>query len=246
MPNPYLNNDKAARFVDYYASADMLKESVNRLYYGGIAWKKATEDQAEQMAYPPEPVVFRTQAEIDAYLQQRVYHEQLRRQQRRTALQRELYPEPRVHGRVLSEKELQQHIKHVYNDPIRRQKLRQREIERIFGTERKLNTVARTPEDEKVLKALEASWRPPSASPSHRDDNRCLLVSQYEYYANPTKVSELNLHQRRLPKSTDRERHLQRLADLAKPHSITPRRNNEKESNRGPAFHVHRKIDYKD
>ncbi|CCW70737.1 unnamed protein product [Phytomonas sp. Hart1] len=246
MPNPYRHNDKAARFVDYYASADMLKESVNRLYYGGMAWKRATVAQTEQMIYPPEPVVCRTQTEIDDYLHHRVHHELLRRQQHRVALQRELYPEPKGSRRVLNERELQKHIKHVYNDPIRRQKLRQREIERVFGTERRINPVGRAPEEEKTLKALEASWRPPSASPPHDDDNHRLLVSQYEYYADPNKASDLFLRQRRLTTQKDREQNLRRLADLAKPQLITPRHSDEKESSRGPIFHVHRKIDYKD
>ncbi|KAG5499683.1 hypothetical protein JIQ42_05159 [Leishmania sp. Namibia] len=277
MPNPYSGNEKAAAFVNYYASPRMVNSSVNRLYYGGVERKKQAEARAMEEAYPPTTSARRSHAQLEAYLQNCVQGELLRRQQHRAALQQELYPAIEEAPRYLSRKEMAHHIHHMYDEALKVRRAREAELRRIFGTDKDaeevrketiyqyqrlpassarsltgpsprsapsarghnrgnvdLNTVA------DYCKQLEKGWRPPSASVEH-DDHRRLLVSQYDYYADPRKYTELMLKPRPL---TGKERAaLQaRLEMLSRPARVNSPVVQSDGQDGQPPFRVSRKV----
>lgn len=121
MPDPFTNNDKAAAYAYYYASPQMVETTVNRLYHGGVRHQHLARARVEHEMYPPIRAAQRTPAQIEAYLQQRVHTELLRRQQHRAVLQRELYPaayEEHGAGRHrLTKEELRRHLEQVYEKP---------------------------------------------------------------------------------------------------------------------------------
>ncbi|AIN99341.1 hypothetical protein LPMP_262280 [Leishmania panamensis] len=281
MPNPYSGNEKAAAFVNYYASPHMVSSSVNRLYYGGVERKKRAEARAMKEAYPPTPSARRSPAQLEAYLHNCVQGELLRRQQHRAALQQELYPDTEETPRYLSSKEMTHHIHHVYDEPLKVRRARAEELRRIFGTNKDAEEVKketvyqyqrlpassarafagsspRTPSSAqynnrgntevdtvaKYCKQLEKGWRPPSASTEY-DDNRRLLVSQYDYHADPRKYTELTLKPRPL-KGKERAALQVRLELLSRPTRINPPVVQNEEQGGPPPFRVSRKIRYDD
>lgn len=94
------------------------------------------------------------------------------------------------------------------------------------------------------FKRLEQNWRPPSASVAY-DDNRRLLVSQYDYYADPRQYTEVTLKPRRL---TGKERAAlkSRLELLSRPTRVNPPVVQNEERSGPPPFHVSRKIRHDD
>jgi hypothetical protein len=90
---------------------------------------------------------------------------------------------------------------------------------------------------------LEKNWRQPSVSIPH-DDNRRLLVSQYDYYADPRKFTEMTLKPHRLTRE-EWERHMNRLEVLSRPLRVNPQVKKEEEGG-PPPFRVSRKVEYKD
>ncbi|KAG5502011.1 hypothetical protein JKF63_04282 [Porcisia hertigi] len=277
MPDPYNGNEKAAAFVNYYASARMVNSSVNRLYYGGVERKKRAEARAAEKAYPPTLSPRRTRAQMEEYLSNCVQGELLRRQQHRAALQQELYPDAKETPRYLSRKEMSHHIHHMYDEPLKVRRAREAEIRRIFGANKDSDEVMKAtvyqyyrlptssaraltgssprsapstrgnPDLSAVAdyyRQLEKGWRPPSVSVEH-DDNRCLLVSQYDYYSDPRKHAELYLKQRQL---TGKERvALQaRLEVLSRPTRVSSPVVHSEVHSSPPPFRVSRKISYDD
>ncbi|CAD2221321.1 hypothetical protein AGDE_05740 [Angomonas deanei] len=247
MPNPYTNNTEAAYFVDYYGSKRMLQDSTNRLYNGGVRRKKEAVRRVEQEVYNRPPTVRRTQQEIDEYLRVRVEEELLRRQQHRVELARELYPTTESPPRYLTGEEFQRHVKHVYTDPMRRRELREREIEKVFGkrdpsvspNKGSKRRSQKSPEDD-----APAPWRPSSASLQYNDGQQ-YLVSQYAYYADPKKSGEVLV--RNSKGSGGRAPNYNRLTDLARPLSVTPKVvDEETDGNQKPPFRVDRKISYQE
>lgn len=274
MPSPRDPNERAAAFVEYYASPQMVAKSVDRLYYGGIERKKVAQARAEQSAYPPTRRSVRSQSEIDAYLQSRVHGELLKRQQRRTALQQALDPTVEPPPQYLREKEMKAHLHHMYDEQLRLRRSREAELQRIFGVSRSpadvqaeilhgysrspTTTIASTSPQRKQSAAqladaeeraerfakLERGWRPPPSSMKY-DDNRRLLVSQYDYYADPNKYAELNLKSR--PMTAEERKALQdRLELLSRPTRITPAVLLDEGNNKPPPFRVSGKIRYDD
>lgn len=249
MPNPYVNNDKAAAFVQHYASDGMVASSVNRLYRGGIARQQQARIKAEQEAYPEryQPPLRRTQAEIEHYLQSRVETELLRRQQHRAALQRELSSETVPPPRYIEKRALQRQVKRLYTDSMRRRRMREEQMERAFGRDRseeELVYSGLSPREIAELKEREAGWRPPSASVPHEDDSRVPLSSQYEYYADSRKFEEVYVVPRQPRPMTARERdqQMKRLTLLSMPLRVTPKRVGEvRDPNAPPPFHVQRR-----
>ncbi|KAG5476532.1 hypothetical protein LSCM1_04246 [Leishmania martiniquensis] len=281
MPNPYSGNEKAAAYVNYYASPRMVNNSVNRLYYGGVERKKQAEARAMEEAYPPTPSARRSPAQLEAYLHNCVQGELLRRQQHRAALQQELYPDVEETPRYLSRKEMAHHIHHMYDEALKVRRAREAELRRIFGTDKdaeeiKKETVyqyQRLPASTArsmagssprsgpstrghsrgnadldtvadYCKKLEKGWRPPSAS-VERDDNRRLLVSQYDYYADPRKYTELMLKPRPLT-AKERAALQARLELLSRPIRVNPPAVQRDEEGGQPPFRVSRKVLYDD
>lgn len=291
MPKSDVKNERAAAYVDYYASPQMVNNSVNRLYYGGVERKKRAEAIATAKAYPSTPSARRTPAQLENYLHNNVQGELLRRQQHRAALQQELYPDLEPPPRTMSAEEMERHVEHVYNVPLIVRRAREAEMRRIFGADKDPKTVRketvyhyhRLPPDlaERVgssaspsargaspsargaspssrgrssddahldpvvnyFSQLERNWRQPSASVPH-DDNRRLLVSQYDYYADPRKFTELTLKPHRLT-GEEWTRHMNRLEVLSRPLRVNPPVKKEEESG-PPPFRVSRKIEHKD
>ncbi|KAK7198208.1 hypothetical protein NESM_000777700 [Novymonas esmeraldas] len=273
MPNPHCGNEEAAAFVNYYASPGMVSSSVNRLYYGGVERRRRAEARAAEEAYPPLPSTRRSPAEMKAFLNDRVQGELLRRQQRRAALQQELYPDPEEPSRHLSGTEMAHHIRHVYDEPLMVRRARESELRRIFGADKGSEDVKRetvyqyyripaasggsSPESPRPTRGhvdveavaghcrrLEKGWRPPPAA-MENDDNRRLLVSQYDYYADPRKYTELTLKPRRL---TGKEQAAlkTRLELLSRPTRVNPPVVHNEEEGGPPPFRVSRKIRYTD
>ncbi|KPI83189.1 hypothetical protein ABL78_7789 [Leptomonas seymouri] len=279
MPNPNAGNERAAAYVDYYASPQMVNSSVNRLYYGGVERKKRAEAIATEKVYPKTPSARRSKAQLENYLQNSVQGELLRRQQHRAVLQQELYPDFEAPQRVLKPKEMERHVEHVYNVPIIVRRAREAEMRRIFGADKdpkevKKETVyryQRLPQDVAgpagtsaspsargtsssrgrsgsshldpvvdYFSRLESNWRQPSASWPH-DDNRRLLVSQYDYYADPRKFTEMTLKPHRMSRE-EWERHMSRLELLSRPLRVNPPVKKEEEGG-PPPFRVSRKVE---
>lgn len=280
MPNPDAGNERAAAYVDYYASPQMVNNAVNRLYYGGVERKKRAEAIATEKVYPPTPSARRSKAQLDAYLHNSVQGELLRRQQHRAALQQELYPEIESPPRTLTPREMERHVEHVYSVPVIVRRAREAEMRRIFGADKDPKTVKREtvyqyhrlPPDlaEQVgapaastargtspssrgrseeahldpvvdhFTRREQNWRQPSASMPH-DDNRRLLVSQYDYYADPRKFTEMTLKPHKLT-GEEWERHMKRLEVLSRPLRVNPQVKKEEEGG-PPPFRVSRKVD---
>ncbi|CBZ28054.1 conserved hypothetical protein [Leishmania mexicana MHOM/GT/2001/U1103] len=93
-------------------------------------------------------------------------------------------------------------------------------------------------------KQLEKGWRPPSVSVEHAD-NRRLLVSQYDYYADPRKHTELMLRPRPLT-AKERTALQSRLELLARPSRVNAPVVPSEEQGGPPPFRVSRKIFYND
>lgn len=261
MPNPYANNGRAAAFVDYYASDQMVQSSVDRLYHGGVARQQRARAAAEREAYPErfQPPVRRSQEEIDDYLQGHVGGELLRRQQRRVALQ-QAYSPTAVGGsdgppppRLLAAPALEQQVRRLYTDSLRRRQMREHETRKIFGADRTEAELVygRRHCDPHALaerRERESGWRPVSPSVPY-EDNRLSLSSQYDYYANPQKFSEVYIvsKQRRAMTEKEKSHQMTRLTALSRPLSVTPRRvDEERGRDDPPPFHVTGKVDYGD
>ncbi|KPA74104.1 hypothetical protein ABB37_09394 [Leptomonas pyrrhocoris] len=282
MPNPDPGNERAAAYVDYYASPQMVNNSVNRLYYGGVERKKRAEAVATEKVYPKTPSTRRSKAQLENYLRNSVQGELLRRQQHRAALQQALHPDLELPPRTMTPKEMERHVEHVYNVPLIVRRAREAEMRRIFGTDKDAKEVKREtvyqyhrlPPDlagqvgasaspsargsspssrgrsesahldpvVDYLSRLEKNWRQPSASVPH-DDNRRLLVSQYDYYADPRKFTEMTLKPHRLSRE-EWERHMNRLELLSRPLRVNPQV--KAEEGGSPAFRVSRKVEHKD
>lgn len=265
MPNPYVDNERAAAFLEYYASDRMVKRSVDRLYTSGMQQRRLSRLRATLEAYPPQPRTLRTRAEIDAYLQQRVDGELLRRRQRVAELERVLYPERAPESQpVLTPEELDIHLQKVYAGPLRRRKMREAEIERVFGKSRDPNSLAlvvppRSPQrrdskseegEEKSaaktledymqeLKEREAGWRPPSLAPEHAD---AFLVHDYDLLhaaSGGKKVTQWRpMTNRRGHKMSEQERQ-QWLSKLSAPVRVNPPVISEpRDKNAPPPFRV--------
>ncbi|EPY37015.1 hypothetical protein STCU_00283 [Strigomonas culicis] len=153
-------------------------------------------------------------------------------------------------------------MRRVYSDPLRRRAMREREMERIFGSsparKGQEKDVHRTPTREGAEGGEQAApppqtnkgpWRPPSVRIPY-EDGREYLVSQYAYYADPRKFSEVYIESSKKGAGGDGKRrgpNYNRLVELARPLSVTPRQvEEEEELNAPPPFHVDRRIRYND
>lgn len=283
MPRPEAREERAAAYVDYYASPQMVNNSVNRLYYGGVERKKRAEAIATAKVYPPTPSARRSKAQLATYLHNSVQGELLRRQQHRAALQQELYPDLESPPRTMTAKEMERHVEHVYSVPLIVRRAREAELRNIFGTDKDPQAVKRETvykynrlppdlaeqlgtsaspttrtgspssrgrsEDAHLdpvvdyFSRLEKNWKQPSAAMPN-DDNRRLLVSQYDYYADPRKFTEMTLKPHKLT-GEEWTRHMNRLEQLARPMRVNPIVRKEEEGG-PPPFRVTRKVEYKD
>lgn len=118
MPNPYRGNEKAAYTVSYYASGRMINDSVHRLHQQAMEERRQEIERLDHELYPETHAPIRSPEEMKKYLEFRVNKEMLRRQQRLTALERDLYPERFSAGPQLNEAELNEQILRLYKPNI--------------------------------------------------------------------------------------------------------------------------------
>ncbi|KEG08438.1 hypothetical protein DQ04_07181000 [Trypanosoma grayi] len=228
MPNPYLGNDDAARYVGYYASSRMQKESVRRLYEDGIQRQQESQRRAEEAVYPSQPRTYRSQKEIDAYVNEMVYAEVFRRQKKLAELELDLYRPPPT--RYLTEQDMEQHVRHMYDQQLRRRERRERERMRRLGLE------AASTERERLLlqereinRVREERWRPPSAY-MKRDDGKMLLVSELAAIHVERSASPPTPTTETPKRATSRHTDPRRLQELAKPLRVTPKVQKEEDT----------------
>ncbi|EAN89206.1 hypothetical protein C3747_115g100 [Trypanosoma cruzi] len=217
MPNPYIGNGDAARYVEYYASPRMQRDAVYRLYNEGIQRRQESQRRAEEAVYPSQPRIYRTQKEIDDYVNAMVYSEVFRRQKKLAELEWELYhPTP---TRYLTDQDMAMHVQHMYDQQLRKRERREREKQRLFGM---------TPIQKKEVQVrekfheLEENWRPPSFHVKY-NDGKMLLVSELAAINSASPPSETQAGEARGCRHADP----QRLQQLAQPLRVTPKLHKE-------------------
>ncbi|RNF06131.1 uncharacterized protein Tco025E_07652 [Trypanosoma conorhini] len=212
MPNPYVGNSEAARYVEYYASPRMQRDAVHRLYHKDVRRRQESQRRAEAAVYPSPPRVYRTQKEIDDYVNAMVHEEVFRRQRKLAELEWELYhPAP---TRYLTQQDMERHLRHMYDQQLLRRERREREKRRIFGTP----PAQKEAQERAKFHGLEDNWRPPSLRIKY-DDGKQLLVSELAAInaaAAPPATCE---------QGTRAQRHAdpERLRSLAQPLRVTPK-----------------------
>lgn len=166
MPNPLSDNDAAAKFLDFYGSAAMEKQVVNRLYTQGVRRHNMARQQAEATAVPSKPAVRRTPQQINAFVKRAADGEQALRQRRaiEREQQRRLEINPRapfVKACFETKEEEEKHLAHMYDHQKKR-----------FGFGERSEAIYGEPDEKKVL---EQQWRVAMGSPP-RADGKALLV----------------------------------------------------------------------
>ncbi|KAG8340923.1 hypothetical protein ERJ75_000245900 [Trypanosoma vivax] len=183
MPNPYIGNDEAARFVEYFASLRMLRDSVYRLHTVGQLHQVESRRRARaaiiEYSFPPR--ILRSQREIDGHVNKMVHEEMLRRQKKLSELAWEIYHPAR--RRCMSKAELQTHVHHMYEEQMRLREQRRQQSKLNLGILTKEEKEAKTKRGKELMQARElmrqreGNWRTPSAHVKHNDGD-LLLVSQ--------------------------------------------------------------------
>ena len=191
MPNPNVGNDEAAMYLAYYASKDMEREAVNRLYSASLQKKQSALLRAEAELYPSQPPVVRTQKQVQEYVEQVVKTDLMKRQQHLLEIERQVYHDPRtLDPAPLTPTRLKQHVKHMYQDQV--QRFRRAEQNRLkeyglvpehqpmtsAGPASARSSSAVTPGRNRGSAGIaevdanrqrEAKWKPVATSPVHKD-----------------------------------------------------------------------------
>ncbi|CBH13979.1 uncharacterized protein TEOVI_000046400 [Trypanosoma equiperdum] len=181
MPNPYTGNYEAARFVEYYASAQMLRDSVHRLHTVSIqrhmdALRRA-ESAHQKHTCPAAPI--RSRQQIEEHANRMVYQEMLRRQKNMTKLAWDVYKP--VPPKRLSSEELRSLVKRMYEQQMqnmteRKKEARQRQVvlsDEVLAETRRGRRMLRQRD---IHRSLESGWRTPSSRAKY-NDGKLLLVS---------------------------------------------------------------------
>lgn len=234
MPNPYKGNDKAAYTVSYYASDRMINESVYRLHQQAMNERHREIERLDKELYPESHAPVRTPEEMKRYLDFRVTKEMLRRQQRRAALERELYPERFSKGPQLKEDELQEHILRLYKPDANDSK---RAIENGPGSppssvNRNRSSHSNPPS---IARGVEKGQERPVWRPSFGADKKDYRAFLDQLYAPPPR-----------PKTKfDEKKHEARILALSQPLHVAdkPSIRNSSGNDSKPAFKVSRKVD---
>lgn len=226
MPNPYKGNDKAAYHVQYYASNRMLQDSVYRLHNQAITERTESIERVEKDIYPEQPHSYRSTDEINHYLERRVAKEMLRRQQRRTARERELYPERFCATNAISPDKLHQQIERLYTPATPSRKIEYHSISHRDPVTGKRCETDQNSKGSKNRHAERAVWKPSYSAPNQGP-------------------LEPPPHHRPLALPADKRD--ERLRALSKPLHVTPRAESHTRSDSPqPLFQVPRRIVYKD
>lgn len=238
MPSPYIGNDDAARYVAYYASPLMQRDTVRRLHDVGVRRREESHRRAEEAAYPSQPRTYRSQKEIDDYVNNMVYREMFRRQKKLADLECEMYKSKPT--RYLSRQNLETHVQRMYDQQMRRKENRERERLERFGT--RATSAQAGVRGQKGCRDLEERWRPPSAHIKY-EDGKMLLVSELAaVHGERSSSCPPSSSADATPKdAANRRRHadLERLRALAKPLRVTPKvRKEQNENSLTPPFRL--------
>lgn len=170
MPNPFVGNDDAADYLDYYASSSMERDAVQRLHDKGCQRLREARQRVEAQVYPSRPPVIRTQSEVNAFLA-RNKEAADRKQRNLLALDREIYG-GRTSSTHMDPARLEGHVKHMYDEQMKRMRRRLAENALIRGDKPLSPRLAQ----EKELNAeRESKWRPVATSPRRQDGKATLL-----------------------------------------------------------------------
>nr|CCC92648.1 conserved hypothetical protein [Trypanosoma congolense IL3000] len=208
MPNPYYGNDDAARYVEYYASPQMMRDSVHRLHTLSIQRHIDSVRRAEalyQRTPPAAPV--RTKQQIEEHVNQMVYAEVFRRKKKLMELAWNINKQ--VPPRYIKGQELEYQVHRLYKQQVQNLEQRRKERRRRLGilTDEELRGTkrgAKRLKEREEHRMLESRWRTPS-SHSKYNDGEFFLVAEYG-------------SKTRVPASqTENLEHLSRLAKPLRP-----------------------------
>lgn len=194
MPNPFVGNDEAARYIADLGSKEAMRASVQRLYQEGMQRRREAVRRVEEEVYPPLMPPLRTAKEIELHSYAMALEEQQKRRQRFAELERNVYgamlkksPSP------VRDKDI---AKRCYDDQVRRlarrdaciKALKQKcgaplsptpaekeEKAKLAQRERKFNPAARKHADPlaevaKLLLVCDVPQPPPKPSTMPKDD----------------------------------------------------------------------------
>ncbi|CUG40397.1 Hypothetical protein, putative [Bodo saltans] len=171
MPNPFVGNDDAADYLEYYASSSMERDAVHRLHNDGCQRQREARQRIEAQVYPSRPPVVRTQDQVNAFLA-RTKEAADRKQRKLLALDREVYGVKAAATIHLDPARLQTHVKHMYDEQMKKMKRRLAQAAEIRGD--RLPS-PRELEEREVYMARESKWRPVAHSPKRQDGKETLL-----------------------------------------------------------------------
>lgn len=206
MPNPFVGNEDAAGYLDYFASSSMERDSVKRLYDEGIHRKREALRKVEADVYPKQQTPVLSNEALTDYLR-RVKEAADRRQRKLVTLEQQLYGHPTP---LLGKKELNQHVKHMYDDQVRRRQKRLEALESQRANSAKKSVPQKLAEWE-VNREREAKWRPVATSPRREDGKRTMV------YESPKRASSAR------PVHRDPAESQARLNHLSKPLRVFPK-----------------------
>lgn len=212
MPNPYIGNDDAAEYVDYYASSSMERDAVQRLYEEGCQRHREKLRKVEAELYPTRAPVVRSKPQIDAFLE-RV--KKLNDKKRLSLIQREneIYGQPTIH---MDPARLQGHVKHMYDDQIRKIQRRSHEAAEIRG-DRPIPPAAA--KEKEFFRERESLWRPVATSPKRMDGKATLIYDSPRRRA----VSAAGAPSKRSLSAEERQRQAHYFSKLSKPLRVHPK-----------------------
>lgn len=210
MPNPFVGNDDAADYLDYYASSSMERDAVHRLYADGCKRHREARQRAEAQLYPSRPPVVRTQEQVDEFLK-RVKDAAERKQRKQLALEQQLYgPPPTAH---LDPARLEKHVQHMYDEQMKRMRRHRAAAAEIRGdrppSQREL-------QEREVNSKRESQWKPVATSP-RRQDGKATLV-----YDSPRRRSA-SAAEKRILTSEERDEKARYFEKLSKPLRVYPK-----------------------
>lgn len=233
MPDPYKGNDKAAYAVSYYASDRMINDSVHRLHQQAMQERRQELERLDREVYPDVHSSVRTPEEMKKYLEIRVTKEMLRRQQRKAALERDLYPERFSNGPHLNEERLQEQVLRLYKpDLTTAKRIEYHPRGEKAGSTKNVRSQSGPPGATGTTEQEQSRpvWRPSFGA--EKKDYRAFLD---QLYAPPPR-----------PKSQwNEKRHEERILTLSKPLHVTEKKyiENSNSNDGRPAFKVSRRVE---
>ncbi len=168
-------------YLSYFASKEMERESVNRLYSHSLQKRQSALLRAEAELYPSQPPVVRTQRQVEEYVEKVVKTDLERRRRHLLELERQVYHDPCAPDPdPLTASKLKSHVKHMYTDQVTRFRRAQEARLKEYGGPGSSSVTPARPRSASAggkgglaevdaNKEREAKWRPVATSPKHKD-----------------------------------------------------------------------------